>query len=154
MVRFRDAGLKNEGKKLEKILQQRGEDIRPELREDLHDPSYQDEEGPPPKLQYVWRNIILMVLLHLGALYGITLIPSCKVYTCLFDEAGLPGRKRNRVPVQLKRTSVWLPYSTLLLLISLMDATPSSTSSLSPTHSSLADIRTLEKPNLLYRLLY
>ncbi|KAM7330257.1 hypothetical protein ACRRTK_011870 [Alexandromys fortis] len=60
------------------------EDIRPELREDLHDPSYQDEEGAPPKLQYIWRNIIFMVLLHLGALYGITLIPSCKIYTCLF----------------------------------------------------------------------
>lgn len=27
-----------------------------------------------------------MALLHLGALYGITLIPSCKVYTCLFGE--------------------------------------------------------------------
>ena len=62
------------------------EDIRPEMKEDIYDPSYQDEEGPPPKLQYVWRNIILMALLHLGALYGITLIPSCKVYTCLFGE--------------------------------------------------------------------
>ncbi|XP_052041173.1 stearoyl-CoA desaturase 4 isoform X1 [Apodemus sylvaticus] len=60
------------------------EDIRPEMREDLHDPSYQDEEGPPPKLEYVWRNIILMALLHVGALYGITLVPSCKVYTWLF----------------------------------------------------------------------
>ncbi|XP_075831210.1 stearoyl-CoA desaturase 4-like isoform X1 [Microtus pennsylvanicus] len=60
------------------------EDIRPELREDVHDPSYQDEEGPPPKLQYIWRKVIFMVLVHLGALYGITLIPSCKVYTCLF----------------------------------------------------------------------
>ena len=79
-------GLKNEGEKLEKILQQRGEDIRPEIKENIQDPSYQDEEGPPPKLQYVWRNIILMALLHLGALYGITLIPSCKVYTCLFGE--------------------------------------------------------------------
>ena len=62
------------------------EDIRPEMKEDIYDPSYQDEEGPPPKLQYVWRNIILMALLHLGALYGITLIPSCKVYTWLFGE--------------------------------------------------------------------
>ncbi|XP_027263037.1 acyl-CoA desaturase 1 [Cricetulus griseus] len=60
------------------------EDIRPEMKEDIHDPSYQDEEGPPPKLEYVWRNIILMALLHLGALYGITLVPSCKIYTCLF----------------------------------------------------------------------
>ncbi|XP_051002917.1 stearoyl-CoA desaturase 4-like [Acomys russatus] len=63
--------------------QQGGEDIRPEMKEDIHDPSYQDEEGPPPKLEYVWRNIILMALLHVGALYGITLIPSSKAYTCL-----------------------------------------------------------------------
>ncbi|XP_021500333.1 acyl-CoA desaturase 3 [Meriones unguiculatus] len=60
------------------------EDIRPEMKEDIHDPSYQDEEGPPPKLEYVWRNIILMALLHLGALYGITLIPSCRLYTLLW----------------------------------------------------------------------
>ncbi|XP_052041191.1 stearoyl-CoA desaturase 4 isoform X3 [Apodemus sylvaticus] len=76
--------LKNEGEKFEKLLQQWEEDIRPEMREDIHDPSYQDEEGPPPKLEYVWRNIILMALLHVGALYGITLVPSCKVYTWLF----------------------------------------------------------------------
>lgn len=62
------------------------EDIRPEMKEDIHDPSYQDEEGPPPKLEYVWRNIILMGLLHVGTLYGITLVPSSKVYTCLFGE--------------------------------------------------------------------
>ncbi|ERE80429.1 acyl-CoA desaturase 2-like protein [Cricetulus griseus] len=77
-------GLKNEGEKLEKVLQQWGEDIRPEMKEDIYDPSYQDEEGPPPKLEYVWRNIFFMALLHLGALYGITLVPSSKIYTCLF----------------------------------------------------------------------
>nr|XP_021500334.1 acyl-CoA desaturase 3 isoform X2 [Meriones unguiculatus] len=60
------------------------EDIRPEMKEDIHDPSYQDEEGPPPKLEYVWRNIILMALLHVGALYGVTLLPSCKLYTWLW----------------------------------------------------------------------
>ncbi|XP_029328189.1 acyl-CoA desaturase 4 isoform X1 [Mus caroli] len=59
------------------------EDIRPEIKDDLYDPSYQNEEGPPPKLEYVWRNIIFMALLHVGALYGITLVPSCKVYTWL-----------------------------------------------------------------------
>ncbi|XP_055447720.1 stearoyl-CoA desaturase 4-like [Psammomys obesus] len=59
------------------------EDICPEMKDDIHDPSYQDEEGPPPKLEYVWRNIILMAVLHVGALYGITLLPSCKVYTWL-----------------------------------------------------------------------
>ncbi|XP_057633267.1 acyl-CoA desaturase 1 [Chionomys nivalis] len=80
--------LQNEQEKQTTVPQYLEEDIRPEMREDIHDPSYQDEEGPPPKLQYVWRNIILMVLLHLGALYGITLIPSCKLYTCLFAILG------------------------------------------------------------------
>uniref|UniRef100_A0A8C5K9B8 stearoyl-CoA 9-desaturase n=1 Tax=Jaculus jaculus TaxID=51337 RepID=A0A8C5K9B8_JACJA len=60
------------------------QDIRPEMKEDIHDPSYQDAKGPPPKLEYVWRNIILMVLLHLGALYGTTLLLSCKLYTLLW----------------------------------------------------------------------
>ncbi|XP_040848441.1 stearoyl-CoA desaturase-like [Ochotona curzoniae] len=60
------------------------EDIRPEFKDDIYDPSYQDEEGPRPKLQYVWRNIILMALLHIGALYGITLVPSCKFHTWLW----------------------------------------------------------------------
>ncbi|XP_041517404.1 acyl-CoA desaturase 1 [Microtus oregoni] len=76
--------LQNEREKQKTVPQYLEEDIRPEMKEDIFDPSYQDEEGPPPKLQYVWRNIILMALLHLGALYGITLIPSCKVYTCIF----------------------------------------------------------------------
>ncbi|CAO2585610.1 Acyl-CoA desaturase 3 [Lemmus lemmus] len=60
------------------------EDIRPELKDDLYDPSYQDEEGPLPKLEYVWRNIILMALLHVGALYGLVLVPSSKLYTLLW----------------------------------------------------------------------
>lgn len=62
------------------------EDIRPEFKDDIYDPSYQDEEGPRPKLQYVWRNIILMALLHIGALYGITLVPSCKFHTWLWGK--------------------------------------------------------------------
>ncbi|GAB1302457.1 Stearoyl-CoA desaturase 2 [Apodemus speciosus] len=70
--------LKNEGEKLEKLLQQWEEDIRPEMREDIHDPSYQDEEGPPPKLEYVWRNIILMALLHVGALGGSPWFPPAR----------------------------------------------------------------------------
>lgn len=63
------------------------EDIRPEIRDDIYDPSYQDKEGPNPKLEYVWRNIILMSVLHLGALYGITWIPTCKMYTLLWGKS-------------------------------------------------------------------
>ena len=74
----------NEREKVKTVPLHLEEDIRPEMKEDIHDPTYQDEEGPPPKLEYVWRNIILMVLLHLGGLYGIILVPSCKLYTCLF----------------------------------------------------------------------
>uniref|UniRef100_A0A8C0ZP29 Uncharacterized protein n=1 Tax=Castor canadensis TaxID=51338 RepID=A0A8C0ZP29_CASCN len=73
-----------EEKSWKKTIDDLGEDIRPEMKEDIHDPSYQDEEGPPPKLEYVWRNIILMGLLHVGALYGLTLVPTCKFYTWLW----------------------------------------------------------------------
>ncbi|KAM5271821.1 LOW QUALITY PROTEIN: acyl-CoA desaturase 1-like [Ctenodactylus gundi] len=76
--------LQNEGKEVEKVALYPGADIRPEMKDDIHDPSYQDPEGPAPKLEYVWRNIILMALLHLGALYGITSVPSCKFYTWLW----------------------------------------------------------------------
>lgn len=78
--------LQNGREKVKTVPLYLEEDIRPEMKEDIHDPTYQDEEGPPPKLEYVWRNIILMVLLHLGGLYGIILVPSCKLYTCLFGE--------------------------------------------------------------------
>lgn len=57
------------------------------MRDDIYDPSYKDKEGPKPKLVYVWRNIILMSLLHLGALYGITLVPTCKIYTWLWGKS-------------------------------------------------------------------
>ncbi|XP_004616412.1 stearoyl-CoA desaturase [Sorex araneus] len=76
--------LQNGGGKLEKLPLYLEEDIRPEMKDDIYDPSYQDKEGPRPQLEYVWRNIILMSLLHLGALYGIVLIPSCRLYTCLW----------------------------------------------------------------------
>lgn len=62
------------------------EDICPEMRDDTYDPTYQDKEGPKPKLEYVWRNIILIGLLHLGALYGIILIPTCKIYTYIWGK--------------------------------------------------------------------
>jgi stearoyl-CoA desaturase (delta-9 desaturase) len=76
----------NGRQKLEKTLPDLGEEIRPEMKDDIHDPSYQDEEGPLPKLEYVWRNIILMGLLHVGALYGLTLVPTCKFYTWIWGK--------------------------------------------------------------------
>lgn len=49
--------------------------------DDIFDGTYQQKEGPRPPLRYVWRNIILMSLLHLGALFALTLIPSAKIQT-------------------------------------------------------------------------
>ena len=43
-----------------------------------------EEEPKRLKRDIVWRNVIYMTLLHLGALYGITLLPSCSRYTWLF----------------------------------------------------------------------
>uniref|UniRef100_A0A8B9Z3V9 Uncharacterized protein n=1 Tax=Buteo japonicus TaxID=224669 RepID=A0A8B9Z3V9_9AVES len=49
--------------------------------DDLFDETYREKEGPKPPLRYVWRNIILMSLLHLGAIFGVMLIPSAKIQT-------------------------------------------------------------------------
>lgn len=49
--------------------------------DDLFDETYREKEGPKPPLRYVWRNIILMSLLHLGAVFGLMLIPSAKIQT-------------------------------------------------------------------------
>ncbi|MCQ8063960.1 acyl-CoA desaturase, partial [Salmonella enterica] len=84
ITKLPSGGLQNGGEKLEKTLYPWEEDLHREVRDDMLDPSYQDEEGPPPKMEYVWRNIILMGLLHVAALYGITFIPTCKFYTLLW----------------------------------------------------------------------
>lgn len=52
-----------------------------EMTDDIFDNSYREKEGPKPAFIYVWRNIILMSLLHIGALYGVWLIPSTKLLT-------------------------------------------------------------------------
>lgn len=43
--------------------------------EDVFDETYKEKEGPKPPKQIVWRNIVLMLLLHSGAVYGLTLVP-------------------------------------------------------------------------------
>uniref|UniRef100_A0A8C9PN23 stearoyl-CoA 9-desaturase n=1 Tax=Spermophilus dauricus TaxID=99837 RepID=A0A8C9PN23_SPEDA len=77
-------GLHDGEQKLEKMSLYSAEDIRPEMKDDIYDHSYQDAEGPTPKLEYVWRNIILMGLLQLGALYGVILVPTCKFHTWIW----------------------------------------------------------------------
>ncbi|KAM6105085.1 LOW QUALITY PROTEIN: stearoyl-CoA desaturase [Pterocles gutturalis] len=63
--------------------------------DDMFDDTYRDKEGPKPPVRYVWRNIILMSLLHLGAIFGLMLIPSAKIQTlawailCFLLSAGI-----------------------------------------------------------------
>ncbi|KAI8521645.1 stearoyl-CoA desaturase 5-like [Branchiostoma floridae x Branchiostoma belcheri] len=45
-------------------------------------PTVQDGKAPP--LQIVWRNVVIMSLLHLGAIYGLVLLPWAHVYTLLW----------------------------------------------------------------------
>ncbi|KAI4900938.1 hypothetical protein NFI96_015565 [Prochilodus magdalenae] len=52
--------------------------------EDVFDESYREKEGPKPPVVMVWRNVVLMGLLHLGALYGLFLIPSASPLTLLW----------------------------------------------------------------------
>ncbi|KAK6328576.1 acyl-CoA desaturase [Coregonus clupeaformis] len=50
-------------------------------RDDVFDDSYKAKEGPKPPMRLVWRNIILMILLHTGAFYGLMLVPSASTLT-------------------------------------------------------------------------
>ncbi|MEE6488355.1 hypothetical protein FKM82_015210 [Ascaphus truei] len=46
------------------------------MTDDIFDNTYSEKEGPKPPRIIVWRNVILMFLLHGGALYGLWLLPS------------------------------------------------------------------------------
>lgn len=54
--------------------------------DDVYDDAYEEKPGPRPPLQIVWRNVILMSLLHLGALYGLTILPSVSFLTLIWSE--------------------------------------------------------------------
>lgn len=53
-------------------------------REDAFDPTYQEKEGPKPPQRIVWKNVLLMALLHIGAFYGLFLVPYAAVETLLW----------------------------------------------------------------------
>lgn len=55
-------------------------------RDDVYDDAYEEKQGPRPPLQIVWRNVILMSLLHLGALYGLTILPSVSFLTLIWSK--------------------------------------------------------------------
>jgi len=50
--------------------------------------SQQQQEEKPEYVptQIVWKNVILMAVLHLGALYGVWLIPQAKISTLIFGK--------------------------------------------------------------------
>lgn len=55
-----------------------------ETVEDVFDHTYKEKEGPKPPIVMVWRNVILMSLLHTGALYGLYLFPSARAPTWIW----------------------------------------------------------------------
>lgn len=54
--------------------------------EDVYDDAYEEKQGPKSPLQIVWRNVLLMTLLHIGALYGLKLLPSVSFLTLIWSE--------------------------------------------------------------------
>ncbi|XP_028287787.1 acyl-CoA desaturase [Parambassis ranga] len=78
-----------EAETLEKKKQQHKSsngDLPPEAaRDDAFDNTYKEKDGPKPPRIIVWRNVILMTLLHIGALYGVYLIPSASAATLLWS---------------------------------------------------------------------
>ncbi|XP_057682708.1 acyl-CoA desaturase [Corythoichthys intestinalis] len=53
--------------------------------EDAFDHTYQEKQGPKPPRIVVWRNVILMTLLHIGAMYGVLLIRTAALATLLWS---------------------------------------------------------------------
>lgn len=65
-----------------------GEDIGQDrgMTDDIFDTTYTEKEGPKPPRRIVWRNIILMSMLHVGAVYGLWFIPSAKPATLVWGK--------------------------------------------------------------------
>ncbi|KAM3913764.1 acyl-CoA desaturase-like isoform 1-T3 [Leptodactylus fuscus] len=55
-----------------------------EMRDDVFDTTYREKKGPKPPMKIVWRNVILMSMLHIGALYGVFFISSAKFATLVW----------------------------------------------------------------------
>lgn len=50
-------------------------------RDDVFDDTYKEKDGPKPPRTVVWKNVILMSLLHIGAIYALLLVPSAAFMT-------------------------------------------------------------------------
>ncbi|KAK5906078.1 hypothetical protein CgunFtcFv8_001974 [Champsocephalus gunnari] len=54
-------------------------------REDVFDHTYKEKEGPKPPSVIVWKNVFMMTVLHIGAVYGMCLVPSASTLTLLWS---------------------------------------------------------------------
>ncbi|XP_049614785.1 acyl-CoA desaturase [Syngnathus scovelli] len=81
--------MTEEGEQTEKQQQQpascNGSPMEASSTEDAFDHTYEEKQGPKPPTIVVWRNVVLMTLLHIGALYGVLLIPSASLSTLLWS---------------------------------------------------------------------
>lgn len=59
------------------------------MSDDIFDETYREKSGPKPANIYVWRNIILMSVLHAAALYSLCIIPAAKFATLLWGKQGI-----------------------------------------------------------------
>lgn len=57
------------------------------LLDDAFDESYSEKGGPAPAREIVWRNVVLMALLHIGAVYGLLIVTSASKLTLLWSAA-------------------------------------------------------------------
>ncbi|KAI1894128.1 hypothetical protein AGOR_G00112630 [Albula goreensis] len=57
----------------------------PSSLEDVFDDRYKEREGSKRQREIVWRNVILMSLLHIGALYGFIILPSASALTLVWS---------------------------------------------------------------------
>lgn len=71
-------------KKQHKSSNQNGDVLPEATREDVFDHTYKEKAGPKPGTIIVWKNVILMTVLHIGALYAVSLIPSASPLTLLW----------------------------------------------------------------------
>ncbi|KAG7238830.1 hypothetical protein INR49_030374, partial [Caranx melampygus] len=53
--------------------------------DDTSDFNFNDNDDTQPPVVVVWRNVILMSLLHMSAVYGLFLIPAASVSTLIFS---------------------------------------------------------------------
>ncbi|XP_028845843.1 stearoyl-CoA desaturase b [Denticeps clupeoides] len=51
---------------------------------DVFDDTYKEKDGPKPPMRIVWRNVVLMSLLHVGALYGLVVVPYASLSTWIW----------------------------------------------------------------------